>query len=171
MKSLSRWDPFRMMKQWDPFEELRTMQHEMDRLFDRFLGMEVPGERRTLWTPSVESYTKDNQLVFKAELPGADPKDLDVSISDRELIIKGERKSEKDRKEENYLYREINYGSFERRFLLPEGVKTDDLKAKFSNGILEITVPAPAVTKVRKIEIEAPKEGKKLIETEAKKAA
>jgi len=171
MKNLTRWDPFRTMKQWDPFEDLRSMQHDMDRLFDRFLGARVSGERTMLWMPSVESYTKDNQIVFKAELPGVDPKDLDVSIIDRDLIIKGERKAEKDTKEENYTYREINYGSFERRFTLPEGVKTEELKAKFTNGVLEITVPAPALAKARKIEIEAPKEEKKMIETEAKKAA
>lgn len=171
MKSLTRWDPFRAMKRWDPFEELRSMQHEMDRLFDRVLGEDVPSVRRTLWMPSVESYSKDGELVFRAELPGLDVKDLDVSIIDRELVIKGERKAEKGAKEENYIYREIDYGSFERRFVLPEGVKTDALKAKFTNGILEITMPAPAVSKARKIEIEAPKEEKKLIETEAKKAA
>lgn len=171
MKSLTRWDPFSVMKRLDPFEELRSMQHEMDRLFERFLGVDVPSAGRTLWMPSVESYSKEGQLVFRAELPGLDVKDLDVSIIDRELVIKGERKAEKGTKEENYLYREIDYGSFERRFVLPEGAKTDELKAKFTNGILEITMPAPAVTKARKIEIEAPKEEKKLIETEAKKAA
>jgi HSP20 family protein len=171
MKSLTRWDPFRMMRRWDPFEELRLMQHEMDRLFGRFLGGEALSERKTLWMPTVESYIKDNKLVFKAELPGVDPKDLDVSITDRDLIIKGERKAEKDTKEENYTYQEISYGSFERHFVLPEGVKTDELKAKFSNGLLEITVPAPVIAKARKIEVEAPKEEKKLIETEAKKAA
>jgi len=171
MKSLTRWDPFRTITRWDPFEELRTMQHDMDRLFNRFLGGDVTGERRTLWMPSVESYSKEGKLVFRAELPGVDVKDLDVSIIDRELVIKGERKAEKGAKEENYIYREIDYGSFERRFVLPEGVKTDELKAKFTSGILEITMPAPAVTKARKIEIEAPKEEKKLIETEAKKAA
>ncbi len=171
MKSLTRWDPFRMMRRWDPFDDLRTMQHEMDRLFERFLGADIPTEERRLWMPSVESYSKDGYLVFKAELPGVDPKDLDVSVTDRELVIKGERKAEKGTKEENYVYREINYGSFERHFVLPEGVKTDELKAKFANGILEITVPAPTIAKARKIEIESPKEEKKLIETEAKKAA
>jgi HSP20 family protein len=171
MKSLIRLDPFRMMKRGDPWEELRVMQNDMDRLFGRFLGVEVPNERTALWMPSVESYMKEGTLVFKAELPGVDPKDLDVSITDRELIIKGERKSEKGTKEEDFVYREINYGSFERRFVLPEGAKSDELKAKFTNGVLEITVPAPAITKVRKIEIETPKEEKKPIETEAKKAA
>jgi len=169
MKSLIRWDPFRM-KRWDSFDDLRSMRLDMDRLFDRFLG-EVPGERTTLWMPSIESYTKDGKLVVKAELPGVDPKDLDVSVTERELVIKGERKSEKDTKEENYAYREIVYGSFERRFILPEGVKTDELKAKFVNGILEVTMPAPAITKARKIEIEASKQDKKVIETETKKAA
>ncbi len=170
-KSLMRWEPFKAMRRWDPFNEFREIQRDLDRLYDRFLGGEVPGERSTLWMPSVESYMKDGQLVFKAELPGVDPKDLDVSISERELVIKGERKSEKGEKEQNYAYREIVYGSFERRFALPEGVKTDELKAKFTNGILEITMPAPAVTKARKIEIEAPKVEKKQIESEAKKAA
>lgn len=168
MKGLTRWDPFRTMRRWDPFEEVRSMQRDMESLFDRFLRGGISD--RTLWMPSVESYTKDNQLVFKAELPGVDPKDLDVSVTDRELVIKGERRAEESTKEENYVYREIDYGSFERRFVLPEGVKTDDLKAKFSNGILEITVPAPTIAKARKIEIEASKEHKK-IETEAKKAA
>jgi len=171
MKSLTRWDPFRLMRRWDPFDELRVMQHDMDRLFERFLGREIPTEERGLWMPSVESYTKEGKLVFKAELPGVDQKDLDISVTDRELVIKGERKAEKDTKEENYVYREISYGSFERRFVLPEGVKTDELKAKFANGILEITVPVPVITMARKIKIEAPKEEKKVMETEAKKAA
>lgn len=171
MKSLVRWDPFRLMRRWDPFEELRGMQREMDRIFGRFLGEEPREVGHALWLPAVESYTKDNQLVFKAELPGVDPKDLDVSVTDRELIIKGERKAEKGTKEEDYNYREMTYGTFERRFLLPEGVKSDELKAKFTNGILEITVPVPAIPKARKVEIES-KETKHIEgSAEVKKAA
>jgi HSP20 family protein len=171
MKNLMRWDPFGITKRWDPFEEMRSMQREMDKLFDRFLGVELPTEHKGVWMPSVECYTKDGKLVYRAELPGVDAKDLDVSISDRELIIKGERKHERDAKEEHYVYREISYGSFERHFPLPEGAKTDELKAKFSNGILEVTVPAAAASRARKIEIETSKEDEKLIEGEAKKAA
>ena len=171
MKSLTRWDPFGVMKRWDPFEETRLMQHEMYKLFDRFFGAELPAEYKGGWMPSVEFYTKDGKFVFRAELPGVDARDLDVSITDRELVIKGERKHEKDAKEENYVYREISYGSFERHFVLPEGVKTEELKAKFANGFLEITVPAPKVSKGRKIEIETSKEEKKQIEGEARKAA
>jgi HSP20 family protein len=171
MKSITRWDPFQMMSRWDPMGEIRSMQNEMDRIFDRFLGTGISGERAAVWMPSAESYIKDGQLVFRAELPGVDAKDLDVSITDRELVIKGERKAEKDAKEENYVYREISYGAFERHFVLPEGVKTEELKAKFTNGILEITVPAPAIAKAKKIDIESPKEEKKQLETESLRKA
>lgn len=171
MKSLLRLDPFRAMRTWDPFNELRTMQSEMDRMFNTFLGAERAGEGEQigLWLPSMESYTKEGKLIIKAELPGIDAKDLEVSITERELVIKGERKAEKDEKEKDYSCREISYGSFERRFLLPEGVKTEELKAKFNNGVLEITVPAPAVPRAKKIEIET-KEPRQ-IEAEVKKAA
>jgi HSP20 family protein len=159
------------MRAWDPFEELRTMQREMDRLFDRFTGTERGREieRFGLWMPSIESFTKEGKLFIKAELPGIDPKDLDVSVTERELVIRGERKAEKDEKGKEYSYREISYGSFERRFLIPEGAKTDDLKAKFVDGILEITVPVPEVPKAKKIEVET--KPAKQIGEEVKKAA
>jgi len=170
MKSLMRLDPFRLMREVNPFEELREMQLDMDRIFDRFLGRDITSsaERRGYtWMPRVENFTKDNNLVFRCELPGIDPKNLEVTATDRGLTIKGERKTEKGTKDEDYLYREISYGSFERHFELPEGVKTDQMKAKFTNGILEVTVPAPAVTKARKIEIEAQAE----VEKDVKKVA
>jgi HSP20 family protein len=173
MKSLTQWDPFKAMH-WDPFNELREMQRDMDRLFDRFSGRDIAVSETAHgeWMPLVESYMKGNDLVFKCELPGVDPKDVDASFDEKthQLIIKGERKQEKSTKDEDYIYREFAYGNFERRFTLPEGVKTDQLKAKYTNGILEITVPAPAVSKAKKIEIETPK----ILEEEAasvKKAA
>jgi HSP20 family protein len=161
MKSLVRFDPFRLMRRWDPFEDIRLMQKEMDRWFGRLLGEGETIEPAGLWMPAVESYTKDGHLVIKAELPGVDPKDLDVTLTERELVIKGERKAEKEEKKKDYAFREISYGSFERRFSLPEGVKPEDLKAKFADGILEITVPVPEIAKAKKIEIET-KEAKQL---------
>lgn len=173
MKSITRWDPFRSVRAWDPLDEMRIMQRDMERLFDRLVGADKGGEvgHLGLWMPSIESYTKDGKLFIKAELPGVDPKDLDVTIDDRELVIKGERKAEKDEKEKDYTYREISYGSFERRFMIPEGVRTDDLKAAFTNGILEISVPIPEVAKAKKIEIKTEEPKKLNAETTVKKAA
>jgi len=173
MKNIIRWDPFRAMRVWDPFDEMRTMHRELDKLFERFLGTERKGEEKRvgLWMPSIESYTKDGKLFIKAELPGVDPKDLDVTITDRELVVKGERKAEKDEKEKDYTYREISYGSFERRFLIPEGVKTEDLKAAFANGVLEISVPVPEVRKAKKIEVKTEEPKKLETGTTIKKAA
>lgn len=173
MKSLTRWDPFGVLQRWEPFDELRNMQHEMDRIFDRFLGTRgIERARGTgAWMPMIDSFTKDGKLTIKAEVPGIDAKDLEVTVTDRELVIKGERKSEKDEKEKEYAYREISYGSFERHFLLPEGAKTEDLKAKFLNGILEIEVPVPELPKAKKVQIET-KEAKQLaVEPTVKKAA
>jgi len=163
MKSLIKLDPFRLMRKIDPFEELRAMQYDMERIFDQFLGRDISSAEKHgyAWMPRVENFTKDDNLVFRCELPGIDPKDLEVTVTDRGLTIKGERKSEKGAKDENYQYREIAYGAFERHFELPEGVKTDQMKAKFLNGILEVTVPAPAIAKARKIEIEAKAEEEK----------
>jgi HSP20 family protein len=172
MKNIIRWDPFRAVRTFDPFDEMRTMQREMDRLFGRLLGMEKGTEagHAVLWAPSVESYVKDGKIVIRAELPGIEAKDLDLSITERELVIKGERKAEKDEKEKDYTYREISYGSFERRFLLPEGVKAEDLKAAFVNGILEVSIPVPEAPKARKIEIKT-EEPKKLADGSGEKKA
>jgi HSP20 family protein len=172
MKNIIRWDPFRAVRTFDPFDEMRNMQREMDRMFGRLLGMErgVEPGHGVLWVPSIESYAKEGKIVIKAELPGVDAKDLDLNITERELVIKGERKAEKDEKEKDYTYREISYGSFERRFLLPEGVKAEDLKATFVNGFLEVTIPVPEVPKARKIAIKTEEPKKLEAETPAKKA-
>lgn len=155
MKSLMHWDPFRTMRRFEPLDELRSMQKDMDRLFERFLGGEIAREGELgFWMPSVESVTRDGKMVIKVELPGIEAKDLDVSIAEHELVVKGERKAEKDEKTKEYAYSEISYGSFVRRFALPDGAKIDDLKAKFTNGLLEITVPVPVAPQARKVAIE-----------------
>lgn len=156
MKSLIPWDPFKMMRTWDPVDDLRTMQREMDRLFDRFLGSGHADRSSPMgsWIPAVDSYVKDGKLTIKAELPGIDAKDLEVTVMDRELVLKGERRSEKKEKESEYAYQEITYGSFERHFRLPEGARVDELKATFTNGILEIAVPVPVLPEAKKVTIE-----------------
>ncbi len=110
--------------------------------------------------PAVESYVKDGNLVVRADVPGLELKDIDVSVLRNVLSVKGERKSEKEVKKEDYLRREVSYGSFERRMSLPEGAATDQVKANFKNGVLEITIPLAKEAVAKKVQIETAPEKK-----------
>jgi HSP20 family protein len=113
-----------------------------------------------VFTPAVESYVKDGNLVVRADVPGLELKDLDVSVLGNVLTVKGERKSEQEVKKQDYLRREVSYGSFERRMSLPEGAATDKVKASFKNGVLEISVPLAKETVAKKVQIETAAEKK-----------
>jgi len=113
-----------------------------------------------LFTPAVESYVKDGNLVVRADVPGLELKDLEVTILGNVLSVKGERKSEQEVKKEDYLHREVSYGAFERRMSLPEGAATDKVKASFKNGVIEITVPLAKETVAKKVPIKAETEEK-----------
>jgi HSP20 family protein len=125
----------------------------MDKLWDRFSG-ETPFAKTfgETWLPSVDiSETKDN-FVVKAELPGLEAKDVNVSISGDVLTIKGEKKTEEEEKDEHYHCVERYSGSFQRVFQLPSGVKTDMIEATFDKGVLNVTLPK--VEEARKKEID-----------------
>jgi HSP20 family protein len=125
----------------------------MDKLWDRFSG-ETPFAKTfgETWLPSVDiSETKDN-FVVKAELPGLEAKDVNVSISGDVLTIKGEKKTEEEEKDEHYHCVERYSGSFQRVFQLPSGVKTDMIEATFDKGVLIVTLPK--VEEARKKEID-----------------
>lgn len=141
---------------WRPFSELPTLHKEIDDIFKRFFGAgeRMLGFRETEWLPSVESFISKGNLVIRAELPGIDPKDVDISIVGNQITIKGERKTAKETKEEECLMKEISYGSFERSMPLPEGVDANKVHATYANGMLEITMPVPKELAAKKIEIE-----------------
>jgi len=139
---------------WRPFGELGSLRREMDKLWDRSLG-ETPFARTfsESWLPSVDiSETKDN-FVVKAELPGLEAKDVNVSISGDILTIKGEKKAEEEEKDEHYHCVERYSGSFQRVFQLPSGVKADKIKATFDKGVLKVTLPKVEEAKKKKIEV------------------
>ena len=139
---------------WRPFGELGSIRSEMDRLWNKFLG-ETPFARSFTeeWSPSVDiSETKD-KLVIKAELPGLDTKDVNVSISGDLLTIKGEKKKEEEEKDEHHHYMERYYGSFQRSFQLPVNVKTDKIEATFDKGVLKVTLPKTEEAQKKEIEI------------------
>jgi HSP20 family protein len=129
-----------------PWTGLTSLRQEMDRLFDRFF---VPGDEGTLtgWAPRLDlSETKD-ALVVKAEIPGVDPKDIQVSMQDQMLVIKGEKQQEKEEKDERYHRVERSYGAFARTVRLPSGVDAGKVTASFKNGLLTVTLPKTPAAK------------------------
>lgn len=155
----TRWDPFRSLTR-----ELGSMHREMDDLFRRTfgLGRETPSEAGFFMAPPVNTYTKGNTYFVEAELPGVNKDDLDVSIDGNILTLRGERKADKEMKEEDYLIRETQYGSFIRRLTLPEGVDTGEIHARFEDGVLRISMPfEKKLAEGRKVLVEGPGEGKK----------
>ena len=102
------------------------------------------------------SFEKDGRLVTKVDLPGVKKEDVKVEVTDGHLSISGERRSEAEEKKDQYYRLERHYGSFSRTVPLPDGVKLDDVKATFADGVLEVSVPLPTRpdSKVRKVEIE-----------------
>jgi len=143
---------------WDPFRDLVTLREKMNRLFEDVAtgrGQEKEYISST-WNPAVDIYESENQLVLKAEIPGVDEKDVEIKIEDNTLSIKGERKFEKETKEENYHRIERSYGSFYRSFTLPNYVDQDKIHAEHENGVLKITMPKRTELKPRKVKILKP---------------
>ena len=143
---------------WKPFRDLERMMRRWDTPFRLFEDLDDGVEER--FVPAVESFVKDGTLVVKADVPGLEPKDIEVTVLGNVLTLKGERKSESEVKKEDYLKREVSYGSFERRMTLPEGTQTDQVKATFKQGVLEITLPLGKEAVAKKVPIETATEKK-----------
>jgi HSP20 family protein len=139
---------------WKPFDELTSFRREMDRLWDRFFS-----ERPALdmlekgWEPTMDITETKSDLIVKAELPGIDPKEIDISLTGDTLTIKGEKQQEKEEKEENYYRIERSYGIFSRTIKLPVTVQNDKIKASYQHGVLKITLPKSEEAKQKQIKI------------------
>jgi HSP20 family protein len=137
-----------------PFELMRRFTDELDRAFESFGLARGAGEVET-WTPSVEVFERDNNLVVRAELPGMDKDDVRVELTDDGLVIEGERRREHEERLEGGYRSEIEYGRFYRLIPLPEGVNIDQSKAQMNNGVLEVAIPmAEARRRHRSIPVE-----------------
>ncbi|MBI5193607.1 MAG: Hsp20/alpha crystallin family protein [Nitrospirae bacterium] len=142
---------------WNPFTELSSFRRDVDDLFTHFFersGGWMPGMLRERFFPALESFYKEGKFVVRAELPGIDPKDVDISIMGNQLTIKGERKSEKDIKEDDYIMMERSLGSFIRTITLPEGVDSTKVHAGYHEGILDISMPCAEAAAPKKIIVE-----------------
>jgi HSP20 family protein len=103
--------------------------------------------------PRIESAVRDNTLWVKADLPGVDPKEVEVEVEGNRLTLRGQRKVEHEGSDKGYFHCERQYGSFIRSFTIPEGVKAEDIQAKYHNGVLELSVPLPASVLPKKVNI------------------
>src|SRR5438094_5885051 len=145
---------------WEPFRELVSTQDRLNRLFnDTFSRFFDEGDGISLraWAPPVDAYETDQSVVLKAELPGIKPEDVEIRVEDGTLYLKGERKFEKEVKEESYHRMERAYGSFLRTFPIPGSVDAEKATAEYKNGVLILTLPKKEEAKPKTIKIEAAK--------------
>ena len=149
---------------WRGIRELGTLSRLMDDMFERVAkeffgsgGWERPRAEATMWEPAIECHLENGNLIVKVDLPGIEPKDVNISLLGTQLKITGERKAEKAQAKEGYFYQELPYGKFSRVLTLPEGIDADKVKTAYKNGVLEITMPAPKQMISWKIPIEVQK--------------
>jgi HSP20 family protein len=147
------------------FPMFRRLGREIDFLFDRF-GLErnfvEPVE--TVWTPELEMFRRGADIVVRADVPGLKKEDVTVELADGQLMLRGERKQEREEKNEGYYRAERTYGSFYRTLTLPEGAKVDEAKAVIRDGVLEVVIPTTKVEdKKRRLVIEEPTPATKTI--------
>lgn len=142
---------------WNQYQELTSWHRDIDDLFRRFFS----GEREesdqlsvTGWMPAMEVFEREGQYVIRADVPGIDPKEVEVSVLDDALTIKGERKKSHEVKEKESYYSETAYGRFERRLALPKGIDPEKITARFENGVLEVSVALPQMATGKKVPIE-----------------
>jgi HSP20 family protein len=148
--SMIRFEPFR----WE-FDDLGVLRRSMDKMFDELLlhnprAAEPPKQ----WKPAVEMFETDAEVVVRAELPSIDPKNVDITVTEDTITLRGETKHEEEQKNRNYFYRELMYGTFIRTLKLPTPVKGTEAKAVYKDGVLEVKIPKAAQFKPIPIKVQ-----------------
>ena len=150
----------------DEFDEFRIFEENMNRMFEKIWGIPVnrslllPGERTT--TGSIEKYRKpfidlvetDKEVIATVEMPGLDKGDIKINLTEDKLEISAETKHEEEKKEKGYLYKERRSGSYYHRISLPSSIDSDNSKASYNNGILQITMPKTEIKKKKPLKVE-----------------
>jgi HSP20 family protein len=141
---------------WDPFREVAALQNRVNSLFHDFSEGESSMTTAN-FIPAVDIYEDEKKVVLKLEVPGIQEKDLDVSVENNTLTVKGERKFEKEEKEENFHRIERRYGSFFRAFTLPTTVETENIDAKYENGVLKVELNKKPEAQPKQIKVQISK--------------
>jgi len=153
---------------WDPFREFSRIEREIRKIFDEFWGerrkwgvlpgprrSEVPAEREEglVGTPPIDLIDKGENLLLRSEMPGVKKKDIKISVTENDITISGKVEKAKEEKKEDYYYAERAYSSWERTVPLPVKIKSDAAKAKYENGVLEVTLPKAEEAKAKRKEV------------------
>jgi HSP20 family protein len=144
-----------VLTRWEPFRELSTLQDRINRAFRESYSGGAHDDSLTTssFAPAVDVYEDEHQVTLKIEVPGIDEKDIDVQVENNTLTVHGERKIDKEEKEENYRRVERQYGSFTRTFTLPTTVDTENVSATYDKGVLKIALPKKAEAKPKQIKV------------------
>ena len=143
--------------EWDPFRDLLSIQNEMNKLFDSSVSKSL--DRKDVfdggfWAPAVDIHDEKDSYLIKADLPGVKQNEIDISVDDDTLTLKGDRKVEKEEKDKNYYRSERVYGAFQRSFALPSSVDATKIAANYKDGVLEIRIPKTEEVKKKQIKVE-----------------
>ena len=140
-----------LVRRSNPFSELGLLSNRLDDMFGDANG--EPREARANWAPTIDVIEKDDRIMLRAELPGMNEEDVEITVENRYLTIQGEKKFEHEESEGNYRRLESRYGSFYRTFSLPSSVDQEQIDAHFSKGVLQIELPKAEQAKPKKISV------------------
>lgn len=136
---------------WSPARDLFSVQNEMNRLLDEFL---TPGDGPSVLRPAVDIQEQEDGYVVRAELPGLKQEDIKITYQNDQLVIRGEKRRETEKKNASYLRTELVYGTFERAFTLSQAVRGDKIEATYKDGVLEVRIPKAEESKAREIPVQ-----------------
>lgn len=147
----------RRANSWGSMGDMLGLQREMQDMFDT-LGYSRGNESSIIWAPPISVSEDHDHIYVEAELPGVKPDDVDISVENGVLTITGEKRAEDEKKDSSWHVVERRYGRFERSFALSRAVDVDNIKARFNDGVLRITLPKPEESKPRRIRVDAGRE-------------
>lgn len=142
-----------VVTRWDPFREFSSLQHRLNRLAHKSFNEGSEETLSTGFSPAVDVYEDEQNITLKIEVPGVDEKDIDIRIENNTLTVHGERKFEKEEKEDNYRRIERQYGSFTRSFTLPTTVDAESVSANYDKGVLKVKLAKKVEAKPKQIKI------------------
>lgn len=156
--NLIPWRNKPQVREGGELSPVAALRNEMDRLFDSFFrepfgALDWPLWGQDKWSPAIDVAENDQELTVRAELPGIDPKELDVTVAGNQLVLSGEKKESSEHEGKDFYRSETRYGSFRRSVPLPEGVDTENVDAQYANGVLTLRLKKIAPAAAKRIEV------------------